>query len=84
MSEEIYQQMKELRELIIANIKHQTTMSSPNRNKSQKKVRARQGCGSSSSSEKDSRWADQCDTDAQKPCDKEDTSMEIGSVEADH
>jgi hypothetical protein len=74
--------LSHLQELIIANMKSLTYPPSPNRNKRQKKLREKSQ-DSSSNSSMDSCWADQCDTDSEKPCDGNDTTLDASLDGAD-
>jgi hypothetical protein len=55
---------------------------SPHRSKRQKKLKENSK-GASSRSSVDSRWAEQYDTDVEKPCDGNHTTMEVGPEGAD-
>jgi hypothetical protein len=69
-------QISHLQELIVTHMKSSTTLRSPNHNKRQNKFREKNQ-DSSSNSSMNSRWADQCDTEGEKHCDGNDTTMEV-------
>jgi cation transport regulator ChaB len=73
-------QLSNPQQLIMAHMKSSTTPPYPNRNKRQNKLREKNQ-DSSSSSSVDSRWADQCNTGGEKPCDDNNTTMEVTSDE---